>query len=189
MKSASAILLQAQLEQHKHDLRAHRDILYLDTHTKIKHMTLHFIKYASRILDARQQQSKAILEKALLDSLIICLATANALNLHVSKNSYINAKNLDDLCTILSQMSSSATDVYERALTALVVHSGKMAKAIESTDHLERGDPRSVLEAEVENLTLDILTIIGSEGMKIGNLMSDRWNKVEEKNIFFGTTF
>ena len=187
MKPAHAIFLQAQIDQQKHDLRAHRDILNLDTHTRIKHMTLHFLKYAGRLAEAQESQDLNILNRSLLDTFIICLATANTLNLNLGKSCPLHAESLSKLAESLHRQNSTSADIYNEALFSVVKISGKMAKAIESTDHLEKGDPRSSLEALVADLGLETLRLVGKANISIENDLMDRWKKVEEKSIFYGS--
>jgi hypothetical protein len=189
MKPASAILLQAQIDQHKHDLRAHRDILNLNTYERLKHMTLHFLKYAGKMAEASESADRALLHKTLLDTFIICLATANTLNINIAKNSTLHAIDLKDLAKSMANSSPSPHDIFEESIKTLLKIAGKMAKAVESTDHLERGDPRASLEELVCNLGLETLKIIGRENSEIQLHLEERWLQVEMKSIFFGTPF
>lgn len=189
MKAASAILLQAQIDQQRHDLRAHRDILNLNTYERLKHMTLHFLKYGGKIVDAREQSDRNSLHKILVDIFIICLATANTLNTNIAKKSTIYAEDLGKLTERLGANSARTTNIFDESVTTLIKISGKMAKAVESTDHLERGDPRAVLEDLISELGLEILALIGREQIEIQKKIHERWEQVEAKNIFYGTTF
>lgn len=189
MKPASAILLQAQIDQQRHDLRAHRDILNLNTYERLKHMTLHFLKYGGKMVEAREHLDKISLHKTLIDVFIICLATANTLNTNIAKKSSVYAEDLTKLAKALAVSSTNASDIFDESITVLIKISGKMAKAVESTDHLERGDPRSALEELIGNLGLEILALIGKENIEINKKINERWDQVEGKNIFYGTVF
>jgi hypothetical protein len=183
MKSAESILLQIQSEQQAHDLRAHRDILHLDTQTRLKHMTLHFLKYAGKIASARLSKDTSALANILIDIFIICLATANALNVRLSVGTLATAENLDDLARKISQGAVQG-DVFDLALTHLVMISGRMAKSIESTDHLERGNPRAELEELIVELTMAMLASIGTLEIPLQSAVESRWHFVEQKSIF-----
>lgn len=189
MKPASAILLQAQIDQHKHDLRAHRDILNLNTYERLKHMTLHFLKYAGKMVEASENSDQPLLHRTLLDTFIICLATANTLNINIGKNSVFHAIDIKNLAETMANSSSVPPDIFDESIRVLLKIAGRMAKAVESTDHLERGDPRAALEDHVCNLGLAILKIIGHERIDIQKQLDERWLQVEKKSIFFGTSF
>jgi hypothetical protein len=183
MKSASTIMLQIQRDQNTHDLLAHRDILNLDTHTKLKHMTLHFLKYAGKLAEAHDAQSRSSLELVLVDTFIICLATANALNVNLGKAWALSAENLDGLSRCFC-VKGLTVDPLDRALFGLVKIAGRMAKAIESTDHLERGNPREDLETLIVELSAEVLLLLGSLNTSIEEIVRARWSAVESKSIF-----
>jgi hypothetical protein len=183
MKPASMIMLQIQRDQNTHDRLAHRDILNLDTHTKLKHMTLHFLKYAGKLAEAHESQSRSSLEAALVDAFIICLATANALNVNLGATWRLFAENLDQLSRSLCPRNC-AVDPFDGALFGLVKISGRMAKAIESTDHLERGNPRADLESLIVELASAILSLLGYLETPIEESVRARWIAVESKSIF-----
>jgi hypothetical protein len=183
MRSAEAILLQIQSEQQAHDLLAHRDILHLDTQTRLKHMTLHFLKYAGKIATARTQKDADTLANILVDVFIICLATANALNVSLGVGTPVTAPNLDILAQKIADLVPGG-DPYDKALTDLVMIAGRMAKSIESTDHLERGNPRAELEELIVELTMAMVASIGSLKITLQSAVEGRWRFVEQKSIF-----
>lgn len=184
-KLPSQILLQTQRDQLNHDLRAHSDILNLDTHTKLKHMILHFLKYCGKIADARELESEELFNLTIVDAFIICLATANALNINLGKDWEPAALDLDSLAIEISKLQTgSNSDNYLDALSRIVRISGKMAKAIESTDHLERGNPRADLESLTVQLAFELLSIVGKGKINLEDAMKKRWHAVESKSIF-----
>ena len=183
MKSAEAVLLPVQRKQYEHDLRAHRDILHLDTQTRIKHMTLHFLKYAGKIAVCAESGDQGSLRAVIADTIIICLATANSLNVSLADGIPERADNLDHLCKILG--AEIALDhVFEKALSELVKIAGRMAKAIESMDHLELGNPRSDLESLIKKLASAMLGVAGCLQMTLEADIQQRWDAVEAKSIF-----
>lgn len=187
MKSAEAILLPLQRKQQEHDLLAHRDILNLDTQTRLKHMTLHFLKYAGKMMQARADESISLLCSTLVDTFIICLATANALNVSVGRSLGIEARDLDELASAIDSASHPAQiNAYDSALFGFLIIAGRMAKSIESTDHLERGNPRAELEELVVELTRIVLREIGALKLPLTEMIYKRWSAVEEKSIFAG---
>ena len=183
MKSAESILLPLQVEQLEHDQLAHSDILNLDTQTRLKHMGLHFLKYAGKVVFAREREDQIALAAVITDTLIICLATANALNVSVGGGLDIRAENLQDLCTRINT-SSSKFNVFDAALVDLATIGGGMAKAIESTDHLEKGNPREFLEEAIVQLTVAMLGVAGRLQLQLPDAIRKRWRGVESKSIF-----
>ena len=145
-------------------------------------MALHFLKYAGKIADAKEREDQAALAAVMTDTIIICLATANALNVSLGVPLTCRANDLQDLCDRLVPDVSS--NVFDSALTALVKIAGRMAKAIESTDHLEKGNPREILDAEIVSLTAAMLGIVGRLHVPLSDAIQGRWHAVESKSFF-----
>lgn len=162
MGSADAILLPLQKLQQRHDEVAHRDILNFDLYTRLKHMVLHFYKYAGRIEEARVGADSDGLRRTMLDTFIICLASANALNQSLGEVIDVKAESndLDALAHALAR-KICATDLYTEALRHLVITGGRMAKVIESADHMEDGNPRTAMKTLVPQLTEAVLGVLG----------------------------
>ncbi|MEQ1790613.1 MAG: hypothetical protein ABL857_09245 [Rickettsiales bacterium] len=184
MKSPADILLPLQVQQQTHDEWAHRDILNLDTHNRLKHMILHFLKYAGKIAIARENDDKHALHTTLIDAFIICLATANALNVSIGKHIDIKAQDLEDLVSKLANVSNQH-DPYLDALLNIATLAGQMAKSIESTDHLEKGDPRSTMEVLIVQLTIALLSSLGKFPENLSFEIKNRWLSIEKKSIFY----
>jgi hypothetical protein len=182
--SAEAILLPLQRAQQDHDSLAHRDILNLDTQTRLKHMVLHFLKYAGKISAASEARDLDSLRGVVIDTVIICLATANALNVSLGRAIDSSAANLDDLCRNLA-IHIEPSMVYEKALGDLVKVAGKMAKSIESTDHMERGNPRAEMESLIVDLSKAMFAIVGALDLRLQPSVEVRWSAVEAKSIFY----
>lgn len=188
MKSAEDILLPMQFAQQEHDRLAHQDILSLDIYTRLKHMTLHFLKYAGKIAFAHENDDKVSFSNTMVDVIIICLATANALNVNLGAAIPDRANDLNSLARNLSKKIDVGS-IFDRTLMDLVKISGRMAKAIESTDHLERGDPRLELEKLVVILTTAMLGAAGALDVEIERAIKDRWKLIEGKSIFSKIAF
>lgn len=182
MKSAESILLPIQAAQQKHDLLAHKDILNLNAHTLLKHMILHFLKYSGKMAQANHTNNTALFSATLVDTIIICLATANALNVSLGKHIADRAFGLNELCSKLGSNVVEPASAY--GAFALVTIAGRMAKSIESTDHLEKGNPRIELEALIIELTKEMLGVAGALKLELGNEIEKRWKAVEAKSIF-----
>ena len=183
--SAESVLLPIQFAQQEHDQFAHRDILNLDTQTRLKHMTLHFLKYAGKIAHAREEANESELGNILVDVLIICLATANTLNVSIGAaiKPSVDDLNLQSLANTLARGIARET-IFDRTLTDLVKIAGRMAKSIESTDHLEDGNPRAELETLIGELSVAMLADCGVLGIPIFATIQQCWKSVEAKSIF-----
>lgn len=187
--SAESILLPLQKMQQAHDEIAHRDILSFDLHKRLKHMVLHFYKYSGKIEVARSTGNVSELRRILLDTYIICMASANALNLSLGDavRARAESNDLDGLAHALAKNIGSG-DLFAEAMRSLVVVGGQMAKAVESADHLEDGNPRLVMRTLVPQLAEAVL---GALGRLDGNLEADiraRLWSVEQKSIFVRPT-
>ncbi|WP_153044046.1 hypothetical protein [Kerstersia gyiorum] len=183
--SAESVLLPLQKLQQKHDELAHRDILSFDLYKRLKHMVLHFYKYAGRIEASRSTGDTHQLRRTLIDTFIICMASANAMNLSLGETitDAFEANDLDSLAHELGKKIHS-TDFSAEAVHALVILGGQMAKAIESADHMERGDPRAKMEELVAQLTVVVLGILGHLNGKLDTDVRARLSEVELKSIF-----
>lgn len=182
MKSAESILLPIQAAQQKHDLLAHKDILSLNAHTLLKHMILHFLKYSGKMAEANHTKNSALFSATLIDTIIICFATANALNLSLGKHITERSFGLSELCKKLGENEDNVANVW--GAYALVTIAGRMAKSIESTDHLEKGNPRIELEFLIVELTKKMLGVAGMFDIDLENEIIKRWGAVEAKSIF-----
>jgi NTP pyrophosphatase (non-canonical NTP hydrolase) len=183
--SAEGILLPLQKMQQAHDEVAHRDILSFDLYKRLKHMVLHFYKYAGRIEVARSTGDLPQLRHTLIDTFIICMASANAMNLSLGEkiSEVAEANDLDALARELGKKLNS-TDLFAESVRILVILGGQMAKAIESADHMERGDPRAVMESHVGQLTVAVLSILGHLNGPLEKDVQTRLEGVELKSIF-----
>jgi len=171
--------------QQAHDESAHRDILSFDLYKRLKHMVLHFYKYAGKIESARITGDLSQLRKILIDAFIICMASANAINLSLGKTIFNEAEmpNLDALARELGKGLSSR-DLFAETLHALLIFGGQMAKAIESADHMECGDPRTTMEVLIPKLAAVILGVLSQLDGHLEKDIRDRLHAVEQKSIF-----
>lgn len=184
MYSAEAILLPLQKLQQRHDEMAHRDILNFDLYTRLKHMVLHFYKYSGKVEAARVAGDLGALRHALLDTFIICMASANALNLSLGESIQVSAESndVDSLAHVLAK-EIRAGDLYTEALRELVITGGKMAKVIESADHMEDGNPRAEMRALVPKLTAAILGLLGHLRGGVESDLRSRLVGVEQRSV------
>ncbi|BCJ04512.1 hypothetical protein PRtIB026_A04560 [Pseudomonas sp. RtIB026] len=150
-------------------------------YVRLKHMTLHFFKYASKINTAKKTDDAELLRKTVIDSIIICLASANTLRIFLDDYHQSSAKNITDLCLELSSHKTQADSaaVYSEILESLLTHGGKMAKIMESTDHMEAGNPRVEMSTLVPLLTFDLLKHVTTLDIQLEAAMEKRFHAIE----------
>lgn len=184
MFTSEAILLPLQKLQQHHDEVAHRDILSFDLYKRLKHMVLHFYKYAGKVEAARVSGDVDSLRHTLLDTFIICMASANALNQSLGEAMpvVVESNDVDALAQVLAKEIRTA-DLFSEALRQLVVIGGQMAKAIESADHMESGNPRADMSALVPALTRATLGILGHLGGGLEADIRKRLTDVERRSV------
>lgn len=159
---------QLQLEQFKHDEMYHREIARLSTQDRLKHMALHFAKYAGNV--AESGEDEGALKKAVTDTFIIAVSTANILNVRLS----------DALSSGRSEGLSASFG------NALAIHAGRMAAACEKLDHLEDVAFRPVIRENTIALFIAALTEAERRGWDIYDLVRARLAGVKKKMIFHG---
>lgn len=186
LTTAESILLPLQRLQKDHDEAAHRDILHLDLYSKLKHMVLHFYKYSGKIQLAYTENDLSKLYNALIDTFIICMASANAMNLSLGKRIHCceNIENIDSLAIALSKKNIHPSP-FLSALESMLIIGGKMAKTIESSDHMEHGNPRVEMEALIPELSVAILSTLGKMDGLIEKNIQTRFHNIEKKSIFY----
>lgn len=176
------IMTELQTMQFNHDVKAHRDLLSFDIYSKIKHMTLHFSKYAGKIQASIIENNKIIIEKSLIDTFIICMATANALNKNLGtfleSPSKISYESIEDYLNKIEDKKS-----VEEFLICLVINTGNLAKAIESTDHMEFGNPRKDIENALGEIFVNTVKTISFLKIEIFKEIIERFNFIENKQI------
>lgn len=183
LSKSEHVLLRLQRVQQMHDELAHRDILSFDLYKKLKHMVLHFYKYAGRIEQAKSTNDLAELERTLIDTFIICMASANAMNISLSATIGLKADNLATVTEMLGK-DFVGQDIFSLAVRELILIGGRMAKVVESSDHMERGDPRQQMESLVPKLAAVILGCLGAQRVDVDSAVRARLSAVEAKSIF-----
>lgn len=166
MKSMS--LSEFQRLQYEHDVRSHWDIVCLPSQDRLKHMVLHFAKYVGRLAGSIDKRS---IESTLVDTFIISLTTANALNVNLSaKCSFPSAATEVDQVT-----------VHRKFLIGLAKATGQMAKACEALDHVEQFNSREQLEIGVIGICNLCLEAAASWGILLDEAIPARWKEVDAK--------
>lgn len=162
-----AALDRLQWQQFEHDEKYHREIARLTVQDRLKHMALHFAKYAGSLADAPQDQ---VVKRLVTDIVVIAISSANILNLRLSDQH--NA--LRDGCK-------------EPGLaTAIAIAAGRMAAACEKMDHLEAFPFRERISESVLELLSKALTYAEAKGWDVEALVAARLQPVKEKSIFYG---
>lgn len=159
-----------QLEQFQHDELYHREISRLTTQAKLKHMALHFAKYAGNLMESGGDP--AAFRRIVTDVFVIATSTANALNVRLANEiADVAALNVDSMAAMSE---------------ALTINAGRMAAACEKLDHLEDYPFRPVIKAAAIELLRASLSVCRKEGWVIQELVSSRLQPIKEKSIFYG---
>jgi len=152
-----------QKHQNKHDENYHADISSRSTQDRMKHLTFHFAKYVGDVIALNPdwykeiQIDKSKFEKILVDTFIIALSAANTLNMNLEvifANEITKYPTFNDTFQLSSGYIQSTFNDRWYFATRLGMYTGKMAKQCEALDHLENGNYRDNLVAEVQNILL-----------------------------------
>lgn len=157
-----------QLAQFEHDENYHREISRLTVQDRLRHMALHFAKYAGRL-----QEEPADLEfkRIATDSLIIAISSANILNIDLA------AKALG------GEHSNTPREAFAKRLA---VAAGRMAGACERLDHLEDFPFRAAIANEVLSILSACIDQFDAEGWKLVKEREERLAPIKAKSIFHG---
>lgn len=156
-----------QFAQFEHDEKYHREISRLPVQDRLRHMTLHFAKYAGRLLDG---PSGADFRKTATDTMIIAISCANILNGDLTKKKV-----------------ASGIDLSHGAFVKrLAISAGRMAAACERLDHLEDFPFRTTLEDEALIILAASLDLFSAEGWNPTHEMAKRLAPIKSKAIFHG---
>jgi hypothetical protein len=157
-----------QLAQFEHDEKYHREISRLSVQDRLRHMALHFAKYAGRLQgDLTDPQFQRIAT----DSLIIAISSANTLNIDLGAKAFGG------------EHSNAPRDTFAKRLT---VAAGRMAGACERLDHLEDFPFRPAITDEVLAILGACLDLFEAEGWSPAKEMEERLAPVKAKWIFHG---
>ncbi|MEP7348503.1 MAG: hypothetical protein ABI668_00975 [Sphingorhabdus sp.] len=172
MDSSEAISLDAavldllQWEQFEHDEKYHREIARLTVQDRLKHMALHFAKYAGELF---AEPSEDKFRRLVTDTLIIGISAANTLNIR--------------LADAVGQTDVGNPSDFDRQL---VVAAGRMATACEKLDHLEDFPFRPHISAEVLKIINSSIAVFMDKQWDVTTSIKDRLAPVKAKSIFFG---
>ncbi len=169
-----------QTEQQRHDDLAHRDILCLPVQDRIRHMVLHFAKYCGHLADIQNVYNEARFTSTLVDTTIICLASANSLSIKLA-DSIQDQVSRSDRTTKFKAQAGISQELSTEFFVQLSKVTGTMAKACESLDHLESFDYLGTLERGV--ITIASLSAMVADRARIDlpTLVRARWERIERK--------
>ena len=156
-----------QFAQFEHDEKYHREISRLPVQDRLRHMALHFAKYAGRL---QEGPTGPDFKRIATDTLIIAISCANILNIDLSKK-----------VPRLGGGGSPAAFAKRLAISA-----GRMAAACERLDHLEDFPFRLALAEEVLIILAASLDLFADEGWQLVREMKERLAPIKSKSIFHG---
>jgi len=169
-----------QTEQQRHDDLAHRDILCLPVQDRIRHMVLHFAKYCGHLADIQNVYNEARFTSTLVDTTIICLASANSLSIKLA-DSIQDQVSRSDRTTKFRAQAGISQELSTEFFVQLSKVTGTMAKACESLDHLESFDYRGTLERGVITIASLSAMVADRAGIELPTLVRARWERIERK--------
>ncbi|CDO59725.1 hypothetical protein BN1012_Phect1511 [Candidatus Phaeomarinobacter ectocarpi] len=161
----AAMLDRLQWEQFQHDEKYHREIVRLDIQSRLKHMALHFAKYAGELCE---EPAETEFKRLVTDALIIGISTSNFLNERIadSLKSNVVGKNPDFVRT-------------------LIITSGRMAGACEKMDHMEDFPFRPTISEQVARIVGGALDVFADRGWDFEEVSEARLRPVKQKSIFY----
>jgi hypothetical protein len=179
------LLTRLQSRQKSHDEKSHQDILAENMYIRLKHMALHFYKYSLKAYDAKNSLDATTLKATLIDSIIICLASANSLKIYLDDYLEVTAKDIPELCKKLSENYSSKDSdyIFDGVFYSLLSRGARMAKVMESTDHMEAGNPRAEMSKLIPALTIDLLKYVHPLDINLEKCIEIRFEQIESSFI------
>jgi len=180
-------ILALQWAQLKHDESYHKDIVILPPAQRMKHMTLHYTKYTAHILDAVERDDDTRLAKTVTDAFIIALASANTLNQDLG----LELGEITEASPSLTMLGNRfATDLNRSSadplwlVRAFARHTGRLAKACESWDHLEAVPFLETMKNGNAELFKALLAEASARGLHLADTYKARICEIENRSIF-----
>ena len=180
-------LLRLQWAQLGHDEVYHKDVTILPLGQRVKHFVLHNAKYTSYLFEAVGKNDSALVLRTLTDAFVISLASANTLNQDIGRElGDIAAENISLMelggRLVLDQPRDHTDQLW--IVRTFAHHTGRLAKACESLDHLESIPFRDVMKGA--NLALFKAILAEASVLKIDLMHSytARIREVEARSIF-----
>jgi hypothetical protein len=153
-----------QAAQFFHDERFHREISRLSVQDRLKHMTLHFAKYAGEMVSDQPQRDQ---REVLLDAFIIGISTANILGLDLEKAGFTEEPSPLPYGIRLS------------------IAAGRLAAACEKLDHLEAFPFRETMTNWVIRIIRDTKREAELLQIDLPSAVCRRLEDIKRKSIFY----
>ena len=188
--SAKQKLLQLLYIQLEHDKYFHPDILSLPVQRRFCHVTLHFAIYAGNLTIAKHEHDRDLLLATLVDVFIICLTVGNMFNKKLSDLDNLSKlqdeQNIGDFAKRLPPSEKiSKEDIFTYAAEMLTIEAGKMAKAIESLDHLESYPYKESVIEGLNKIVEIVIVSFSFMNIDVYSKVCSRLEMVEKKSIFY----
>lgn len=168
LKSVKIDWPSVQFAQFEHDEKYHREISRLSVQDRLRHMALHFAKYAGRL---HEDLSETAFKQTVVDALIIAISSANTLNCDLTNIDFRSEAALCNRNEFTSQLTMAA---------------GRMAAFCERLDHLEDVPFRAGIQSEVLSILGACLSLLHLEGWCAVDEMKSRLAPIKRKHLFFG---
>ncbi len=183
--TSSSALLDLQWTQLLHDERYHKDVVIMPLGERVKHMALHMAKYVGYLADVDGDAPERV-SRILTDAFIITLATANTLNQDLGRNLGAPTNSSSDLATLGHELAGEVGTMNDlsRLLRAFARHSGALAKACESLDHMEPFPFRNAMCESNLALFKLVVSAAAARSLNLSALYAARLRMVEERSIF-----
>jgi hypothetical protein len=180
-----------QLKQKKHDEEFHADIYYLPYPARMTHFVLHFAKYVGRFADLKNDDQEAAkkMEQTLVDTFIVTLSASDVLNLDFDERmaemfGKPMKKTLAGWADLIDHGDPmDLPQLREWWMSRMAVTTGKMAKALESLDHMEPINVRLILNDGL----MEVLaaTLVATKNLKIDlkATTENRWAEIAKRRV------
>jgi len=182
-----AVMLELQRGQFEHDERFHREIARLSIHARLNHMALHFCKYTGQFAKLVASKDDELRSRTIVDSFIICLCAANALNVDLSTVAKFENTDVHSCGFWLAERLYPSVKLDDNwLLGAYAIEAGKMARACEKVDHLESFPFRDMLTEAVAKLCQISLIAATINRIDIVSAVENRRKEIRLRNTFVG---
>lgn len=181
---ATSMLEELQWLQLRHDEIYHADICLLRIQARIAHHTLHLGKYSGKMVSALIDETgvnQFALTSTVLDAIIIVMSSANTLNLAL----WGLKVPMQDLIGVLA--GSQIQGDTQALILDYTVIMGRLAKAVEALDHVEKLNSRASYEEGLTSmwaLLLRFWRVLSNE--KLSDALRKRMYTIESRNMFYG---
>lgn len=181
-----------QVLQKKHDEGYHRDIYHLSNPNRMRHFALHFAKYTGRLAnrDLKEPDLLKMLKVTSTDTFIIVLSATDVLNLDLDKTmeEHFGKPKAPGVAGWVETVAPSGPKLELKALQewwlhAMAAPTGRIAKAVESMDHIESLNARQVLVDALLTILESDLVASKHLGIDLASETVSRWAEVAEKRV------